>query len=94
MKITKRQLKRIIKEEKAKLLSEIDRTQPPIDSGGLTAAQAARINAEQDRLEDERVLQEFISDLEELVMTALQNEVAEHEISKQLTMLGKSLRSH
>ena len=82
MKITKRQLKRIIKEEKAKLVSEI------------SAEQAARINAEQDRLEDERILQEFISDLEELVMTALQNEVPEHEISKQLTMLGKSLRSH
>ena len=93
MKITKRQLKRIIKEEKAKLLSEIDRTQPPIDSGGLTAVQAARINAEQDRLEGDRVLQEFISDLEELVMTALQNEVPERELSKQLMMLGRSLRS-
>lgn len=91
MKITKSHLRRIIKEEKAKLLSEIDRTQPPTDSGGLTAAQVAKINAEQDRLEDERILQEFISDLEELVMTALQNEVPERELSKQLMMLGRSL---
>ena len=114
MKISKSQLRRIIKEEKAKLikenegqkmqkylaafgvqrntsLSEIDREQPPVDSGGLTAAQAAKINAEQDRLEDERILQEFISDLEELVMTALQNEVPERELSKQLVMLGRSL---
>ena len=80
-------------EEEAKLLSEIDRMQPAVDSGGLTAAQAAKINAEQDRLEDERILQEFISDLEELVMTALQNEVPERELSKQLMMLGRSLRS-
>ena len=82
MKITKRQLKRIIKEEKTKLVSEV-----------LSSEQLAAY-AEEDRLEDARILQEFISDLEELVMTALQNEVAEHEISKQLTMLGKSLRSH
>ena len=80
MKITKRQLKRIIKEEKAKL-SEI------------SAEQAARINAEQDKLEDARILQEFISDLEELVMTALRNEVPEHEAAEQLMMLGRSLRS-
>ena len=78
MKITKRQLRRIIKEEKAKLVSEISAEQ-----------QAAY--AEQDRLEDERILQEFISDLEELVMTALQNEVPERELSKQLMMLGRSL---
>ena len=82
MKITKRQLKRIIKEEKAKLVSEV-----------LSPEQHAAY-AEEDRLEDARIIQEFISDLEELVMTALQNEVPEHEISKQLTMLGKSLRSH
>ncbi len=80
MKITKRQLRRIIKEEKAKIVSEISAEQ-----------QAAY--AEQDRLEDERILQEFISDLEELVMTALQNEVPEHEAAKQLMMLGRSLRS-
>ena len=80
MKVTKRQLRRIIKEERAKL-SEI------------SAEQAARINAEQDRLEDERILQEFISDLEELVMTALRNEVPEREAAKQLMMLGRSLRS-
>ena len=81
MKITKNRLRQIIKEEKAKLVSEI------------SAEQAARINAEQDRLEDERILQEFISDLEELVMTAIQNEVPERELSKQLMMLGRSLRS-
>ena len=79
MKITKRQLRRIIKEEKAKL-AEI-----------LSPEQHAAY-AEEDRLEDARILQEFISDLEELVMTALQNEVPEHEISKQLMMLGRSLR--
>jgi len=81
MKITKRQLKRIIKEEKTKLVSEV-----------LSSEQLAAY-AEEDRLEDARILQEFISDLEELVMTALQNEVPEHEVSKQLMMLGRSLRS-
>ena len=81
MKISKRQLKRIIKEEKAKLVSEV-----------LSSEQLAAY-AEEDRLEDARILQEFISDLEELVMTALQNEVPEHEASKQLMMLGRSLRS-
>ena len=81
MRITKRQLKRIIKEEKAKLVSEV-----------LSSEQLAAY-AEEDRLEDARILQEFISDLEELVMTALQNEVPEHEASKQLMMLGRSLRS-
>ena len=81
MKISKRQLKRIIKEEKAKLVSEV-----------LSSEQLAAY-AEEDRLEDARILQEFISDLEELVMTALQNEVPEHEASKQLMMLGRSLRN-
>ena len=81
MKITKNQLKRIIKEEKAKLISE-----------ALSSEQLAAY-AEEDRLEDARILQEFISDLEELVMTALQNEVPEHEASKQLMMLGRSLRN-
>ena len=81
MRITKRQLKRIIKEEKAKLVSEV-----------LSSEQLAAY-AEEDRLEDARILQEFISDLEELVMTALRNEVPEHEASKQLMMLGRSLRS-
>ena len=81
MKISKRQLKRIIKEEKAKLVSEV-----------LSSEQLAAY-AEEDRLEDARILQEFISDLEELVTTALQNEVPEHEASKQLMMLGRSLRN-
>ena len=81
MKITKRQLRRIIKEEKQKLVSEV-----------LSPEQHAAY-AEEDRLEDARILQEFISDLEVLVMTALQNEVPEHEASKQLMMLGRSLRN-
>ena len=81
MKITKNQLRRIIKEEKAKLVSE-----------QISPEQHAAY-AEQDRLEDARILQDFISDLEELVMTALQNEVPEHEAAKQLMMLGRSLRS-
>jgi hypothetical protein len=81
MRVSKRQLRRIIKEEKAKLVSEV-----------LSSEQLAAY-AEEDRLEDARILQEFISDLEELVMTALQNEVPEHEASKQLMMLGRSLRS-
>ena len=81
MKITKRQLRRIIKEEKAKLVCE-----------ALSSEQLAAY-AEEDRLEDARILQEFISDLEELFMTPLQNEVPEHEASKQLMMLGRSLRN-
>ena len=103
MKITKRQLRRIIKEEKTKLLSEMTPGDigiaaagggTPADRGFAAAKMDAdAINREQDRLEDERILQEFISDLEELVMTALQNEVPEHEASKQLMMLGRSLRN-
>jgi len=81
MKITKKQLKRIIKEEKTKLVSE-----------QISPEQHAAY-AEEDRLEDARILQEFIPDLEELVMTALQNEVPDRELSKQLMMLGRSLRS-
>ena len=81
MRVSKRQLRRIIKEEKAKLVSEV-----------LSPEQLAAY-AEEDRLEDERILQEFISDLEELVMTALQNQVPERELSKHLMMLGRSLRS-
>ena len=90
MKITRKQLRRIIKEEKARLLNEITPAERD-EAYHLHKLDMEKINAEQDRLEDERILQEFISDLEELVMTALQNEVPERELSKQLMMLGRSL---
>ena len=54
MKITKRQLKRIIKEEKARL-SEI------------SAEQAARINAEQQGLQSQANLSNLLVDLNEIV---------------------------
>tara|TARA_B100000131_G_C17895757_1_gene524285 strand:- start:143 stop:391 length:249 start_codon:yes stop_codon:yes gene_type:complete len=54
MKITKRQLRRIIKEEKAKL-SEI------------SAEQAARINAEQQSLQSQASLSRLLVDLNEVV---------------------------
>ena len=55
MKITKRQLKRIIKEERAKLVSEI------------SAEQAARINAEQQGLQSQASLSQLLIDLNEIV---------------------------
>ena len=54
MKITKRQLKRIIKEEKARL-SEI------------SAEQAARINAEQQGLQSQANLSNLLVELNEIV---------------------------
>ena len=54
MRITKRQLKRIIKEEKARL-SEI------------SAEQAARINAEQQGLQSQANLSNLLVDLNEIV---------------------------
>tara|TARA_B100000131_G_scaffold268081_1_gene266689 strand:- start:11676 stop:11927 length:252 start_codon:yes stop_codon:yes gene_type:complete len=55
MKITKRQLRRIIKEEKTKLISEI------------SAEQAAKINAEQQGLQSQSSLSQLLIDLNEIV---------------------------
>ena len=70
MKITKRQLKRIIKEERAKL-SEI------------SAEQAARINAEQQGLQSQASLSQLLIDLNEVVdqmMTVLGPEETAQEL--------------
>ena len=70
MKITKKQLKRIIKEEKAKL-SEI------------SAEQAARINAEQQGLQSQASLSQLLVDLNEVVdqmMTVLGAEETAQEL--------------
>ena len=69
--ITKRQLKRIIKEEKAKLVSEI------------SAEQAARINAEQQGLQSQASLSQLLIDLNEVVdqmMTVLGAEETAQEL--------------
>ena len=69
--ITKRQLKRINKEEKAKLVSEI------------SAEQAARINAEQQGLQSQASLSQLLIDLNEVVdqmMTVLGAEETAQEL--------------
>ena len=55
MKITKKQLRRIIKEEKTQLISEI------------SAEQAAKINAEQQGLQSQSSLSRLLIDLNEIV---------------------------
>ena len=57
MKISKRQLKRIIKEEKAKLISEIE----------ISDEQMARINAEQSQLQSQAETSRLMSELNDVI---------------------------
>ncbi len=77
MKITKRQLRRIIKEEKAKL-SEI------------SAEQAARINAEQNRLQSQAEVTRLMGDLH-TVIERLIDAMGETETALELEAIANEL---
>ena len=82
MKITKRQLKRIIKEEKARLLSEVTPGERD-DAKKLDAEWAARVNAEQQNLQSQASLSRLLVDLNEVVdqmMTVLGPEETAQEL--------------
>ena len=57
MKITRKQLQRIIKEEKAKLMSEIE----------ISDEQMARINAEQSQLQSQAEVSRLMSELNDVI---------------------------
>ena len=66
MKITKKQLRRIIKEEKAKLLNEVTPGERD-DAKRLDAEWAARVNAEQGRLQSQADISHQLGDLHDAI---------------------------
>ena len=65
MKITKRQLKRIIKEEKAKLLAEVEYFGSDVDM--VVKELMAMLNSERDVVSRNATIYDIIDQLEELV---------------------------
>ena len=82
MKITKRQLKRIIKEEKARLLSEVTPAERD-EARQLSKLDMEKINAEQQGLQSQASLSQLLVDLNEVVdqmMTVLGPEETAQEL--------------
>ena len=82
MKVTKRQLRRIIKEERARLLNEVTPGERD-DAKKLDAEWAARVNAEQQSLQSQASLSQLLVDLNEVVdqmMTVLGPEETAQEL--------------
>ena len=66
MKITKRQLKRIIKEEKVRLLSEVTPAERD-EARQMSILDMEKINAEQGKLQSQASLSQLLIDLNEIV---------------------------
>ena len=66
MRISKRQLRRIIKEEKARLLSEVTPAERD-EARRLSVLDTEKINAEQGKLQTQASLSQLLIDLNEVV---------------------------
>ena len=90
MKITKKQLRRIIKEEKARLLSEVTPGERD-DAKRLDAEWAARVNAEQGRLQSQADISRHLGDLHDAI-DRLITVMGSDEVANELEGIAEEIR--
>ena len=90
MKITKKQLRRIIKEEKARLLSEVTPADRD-DAKRLDAEWAARVNAEQGRLQSQADISRQLGDLHDAI-DRLITVMGSDEVANELEGIAEEIR--